>query len=311
MDEGQCCTASEPPPRGNEAGPASSPTAESIITVQTANFHRVLDHFNSDGNLIDDKRTRLSIPCSICLLNDLSLINPHLEESADITHEHYTVLMRCGHAFGYKCLTKWFIVQRLNELRCPLCRAPAFCEQRHITPLEVYGGTTDMEVQCQQIKEIRRNLNNPTCEECSSLNSNNHPPIQTGDPMTAPIRVELEETNSRFLEAQGQAIHFDEQIVQGLQGHILSSSPLSMIGSNFPLFPQITPDGRIYRRTASIDYTPALGGQRWRQPTNERRTQSVTLPPTARGNNEDRTGPATLTFGHPYFQSLNRFYWEL
>ncbi|KAI0454866.1 hypothetical protein F5B21DRAFT_524244 [Xylaria acuta] len=317
MDRGQGCAASGSLP-GSETGSASALTAEPTVTVQTNNFYRVLDHFNNDGNLIDDKRTHLSILCAICQMNNLSLINRHFEESGDTTYEHYAVLMRCGHAFGYKCVTNWFLVHRRDELRCPLCRTPVYCQQRHIIPLEVYGGTTDMDVQCQQIKEIRQLLNNPTCEQCSLSHSNDavriHPSPRIQNPIMGVGGPPLsQEMRWRYLVS----LRLPDQRLRDLLVRVAVANrdddprvlrpPMSLVGSdNAP--PQTTLASRRRRRTASVDYTPTSGQHLLHQPTTyERNTRARTFPPVARENGEDQTGATTQIFGFPYVQSPDRY----
>ncbi|KAI1752808.1 hypothetical protein F4782DRAFT_530293 [Xylaria castorea] len=327
MDGEQGHASSGSSSRGNETGLASALTAESIVTVQTTNFHRVLDHFDSDGNLIDDKRTLLSIPCAICHMHNLSLINRHLNDSAGTTHEHYIVLMRCGHAFGYKCINNWFLVRRLDELKCPLCSTPVFCERNHILPLEIYGGTTDMDVQCQQIKEIREFLTNPTCEQCSSTNSDNaalySPSAIVRDVWLIRSQVYMQEIYLRHLESRLQAIRVAALRQQGerrilmLQAHVANRydgprllPPIPPRGSDLSRPPQTAPDRRVYWTTPPTANTPRLDQHHWHQPTTERNTRAATFPPPTPGNSEDQAGATTLTFGYPYVQSPDR-YWEL
>ncbi|KAI3324783.1 hypothetical protein HD806DRAFT_534245 [Xylariaceae sp. AK1471] len=141
-------------------------TTEPIVVVETSNFHEVLRHFTMRGNFKDEKRTRLSILCMICLAKNLAIINPGFDKSVNCsTHEFYTVL-RCGHAFGFTCLNKWFVSQSLENLKCPICRAAVNCKREHLVPLKIRGGTEDMELQRREIKKIRAMLCNPTCELC-------------------------------------------------------------------------------------------------------------------------------------------------
>lgn len=78
--------------------------AQPITTVDDNNFRRVLPLLTNNGMLRNENATRLAIQCSICH-QILSPINLHFGESPDTTYEHYTVLKRRGHAFGYRCIT--------------------------------------------------------------------------------------------------------------------------------------------------------------------------------------------------------------
>ncbi|KAJ2986331.1 hypothetical protein NUW58_g5075 [Xylaria curta] len=104
------------PSRGgaNETEPDYSPAAEPIVKVETNNFRQVLQHFNNDGGLINARTTRFSIPCAICQTRNLA-INVQHEQLHDTSYEHYTVLMRCGHAFGYACLASWRSIDGVFE----------------------------------------------------------------------------------------------------------------------------------------------------------------------------------------------------
>ncbi|KAI3338278.1 hypothetical protein F4824DRAFT_91585 [Ustulina deusta] len=137
------------------------------LIIDTPNFYKVLEHFDDNGNLIDGN-SRISIACSICLVKNLGLFGRQFDESPHAAYEHYAVLVRCGHAFGYRCLVHWFlIVCKCNELKCPICRAPVLCERKHWEPLEILGGSTaDRKIQCDNIKRIREVLKTPICKGC-------------------------------------------------------------------------------------------------------------------------------------------------
>ncbi|KAI0545836.1 hypothetical protein F4679DRAFT_599226 [Xylaria curta] len=316
---------SESPPQGQETGLASSPPAESIITVETNDFRQVLDHFDSDGNLIDETRTLLSIPCPICRLNDLSLINRHCEGPLDTTHEHYTVLMRCGHAFGYKCITHWLVVRRLNTPTCPLCRESIYCERQHSRPLEIYGGTTDMDLQRQQIKEIRKLLTNPICKDCLPYRSNHaHPdPRPIVRQITQFNRGEREMLDLFLIQVvpiMTRNNRTPEEIVRQLAEQ--PNGWLQALAARYnpmilPLLPHITieyilrflpvPDNQ---GTPSAASAPVLDSHHRDQPTAERSIRAVTEPPTFPGNSENQARETTVTFGYPFVQSPDH-YWQV
>ncbi|KAI1739235.1 hypothetical protein F4680DRAFT_449338 [Xylaria scruposa] len=332
MDREPDKATSEPPPQGEETGLASPPTAETIVTVETNDFRRVLDHFDGDGNLIDEARTLLSIPCPICYENDLSLINPHCEGPPDTTHEPYAVLMRCGHAFGYKCISHWFLVRRLNVLRCPLCRESVYCERQHTAPLEMYGGTTDMDLQRQQIKKIRELLTNPICEGCSPNKSDHAHP----DPLPIVRQVALvnRSENNRRAATMHQAIiqtyrfmvrsnptpeelssRLAELRYRTLQAwatrygiRILPLLPPNVsIEINIPSLPATAPDNQA---TPSAASAPVLDSHHRDQPTAERSIRAATEPPTFPENSEDQARETTVTFGYAFVQSPDR-YWQV
>ncbi|KAI0109086.1 hypothetical protein GGR51DRAFT_512697 [Nemania sp. FL0031] len=87
-----------------QTGSVAGVPAEPIVTVDTHNFRHVIQHFGQDGNLLAENTTRVSIPCPICLVNNLRLANPLFPEPDGVTTEVYTVLPGCGHAFGHDCI---------------------------------------------------------------------------------------------------------------------------------------------------------------------------------------------------------------
>jgi hypothetical protein len=119
MDAGQSSQASRPVHQGNgQPGSVAMATDESIVEVDTSHFPYILQHFNHDGKLINEK-TRLSIPCNICQVRNLCLINPHFDKQDSIAYESYVVLRRCGHAFGLECISRVSNLLMDRESFCP------------------------------------------------------------------------------------------------------------------------------------------------------------------------------------------------
>ncbi|KAI5864743.1 hypothetical protein GGS23DRAFT_619381 [Durotheca rogersii] len=127
-------------------------------TVETTNFHQVLEHFDESGNIIDQTRTRLSIQCPICTTKNLSLVNGYYDSKSRDTHEAYTVLPGCGHAFGYVCLYNW-LKEHINVRNptCPTCREPVFTSRDRPLIFPIYGDTSLGE-QHKEVVDIRASL---------------------------------------------------------------------------------------------------------------------------------------------------------
>ncbi|KAI1742462.1 hypothetical protein F4680DRAFT_463913 [Xylaria scruposa] len=149
-----------------------NPKSASII-VETNNFHQVLEHFDKAGKL-KRKNTRIVIGCQICLVKNLALVNLERENHTPDTHEQYTVLPFCGHAFGHQCLDYWIENQSGWPPRCPTCRQLVYCEEDHIVTFDIQGApqiTTTS--QAEDIKMIRAMLHDPSCQECDRHKSRN------------------------------------------------------------------------------------------------------------------------------------------
>ncbi|RYP62067.1 hypothetical protein DL770_009642 [Monosporascus sp. CRB-9-2] len=143
--------------------------------VETNNFRRVLEFFDEEGNL-KDSNTRIEIRCCICLENNLSVMNPSTDARSSEQHEHYTVLPRCGHGFGYRCITKWFSTsgfRRGGHMRCPTCREPVFCDSNalHCEIPEIYHGYDSVR-QRRDVNAIRQILSSThRCGQCDQTAS--------------------------------------------------------------------------------------------------------------------------------------------
>ena len=122
--------------------------------IDTNNFRQIIEFYDAEGNPLFPS-TRVSIRCSICCEWDLALPNdaagdPYSPER----HETYSVL-RCGHAFGYRCITQWLWQSSFSgHARCPVCRQDAFCPNRHVEVPEAYDGRNP----AADIVTIRRRL---------------------------------------------------------------------------------------------------------------------------------------------------------
>ncbi|KAF2969647.1 hypothetical protein GQX73_g3908 [Xylaria multiplex] len=114
-------------------------------TITTNNIHQVLEYFDNDGNLI-------------------SPFNPRFHGPNEV-REHYAVLPRCGHAFGYQCLLHVLVTAFPFPPSCPRCSKPVFPNQGPAIPLTIYDVTADLDSQRKQIRSIRGNLDPPQPEE--------------------------------------------------------------------------------------------------------------------------------------------------
>ncbi|GAW23546.1 hypothetical protein ANO14919_131100 [Xylariales sp. No.14919] len=139
--------------------------------VESNNFRRVLSHFDDNGKL-RDPTMHFDIECQVCADSYLAFTNPEFSKPADRTYEEYTVLPRCGHAFGTVCLQKWikhykeeYPRRRNRPVPCPTCRAPIFCGQGH-GPLVARLSSHDPHSQAKDIRFIRSQLWTPDCVEC-------------------------------------------------------------------------------------------------------------------------------------------------
>ncbi|KAI3331991.1 hypothetical protein HD806DRAFT_529760 [Xylariaceae sp. AK1471] len=143
-------------------------TGAAEITVETNNFHQVLEHFKSSGNLINQRTTRVEINCQICQIKNLAVVNPQYDEHSLDTHESYVVLPRCGHAFGHMCLKEWVNKSEHWNPSCPSCRSPIYCEKKHVVPFKICGSRigNDVTYQAMQIRGIRDMLHDPSCKRC-------------------------------------------------------------------------------------------------------------------------------------------------
>ncbi|RYP49556.1 hypothetical protein DL768_004758 [Monosporascus sp. mg162] len=129
--------------------------------VETKNFRRVLEFFDEEGSL-KDPNTRIEIRFNISLEKNLSVMNNFADALPSEHHKHYTVLPRCGHGFGYRCVTKEVIrgVQRAAN--------PVFCESNplHFETPEIFYGY-DSVWQRDDVKFIRKILSSThRCGQC-------------------------------------------------------------------------------------------------------------------------------------------------
>ncbi|KAI0007773.1 hypothetical protein F4779DRAFT_490086 [Xylariaceae sp. FL0662B] len=128
------------------------------ITVETNNFHRVLEHFDEDGYLIDPVNIHLELTCQICNEKNLALINNRFDRRTRETHECYTVLPRCGHAFGYRCLYSWLLSDASGNRTCPTCRKPVYLSRAHRNSLLEIFGDAGIQEQNKEVVDIRKVL---------------------------------------------------------------------------------------------------------------------------------------------------------
>ncbi|KAI1137131.1 hypothetical protein F5Y05DRAFT_414294 [Hypoxylon sp. FL0543] len=135
--------------------PQISGSDEQVTTVSTNNFRNVLENFDEDGH-IKDQRTRFDITCSICYEKNLALLNPVFDKRSRKTHESYAVLPMCGHAFGYTCLLRWL---KLNfSPSCPICRKQVFRNNiKNNGALSIFGDS-GVDEQHEEIVDIRQSL---------------------------------------------------------------------------------------------------------------------------------------------------------
>ncbi|KAJ8128194.1 hypothetical protein O1611_g5443 [Lasiodiplodia mahajangana] len=184
MGGGQVCRAPGSPDQAHSETESVAVVAdEPIVTVETNNFREVLEHFDFNGNVIAENTTIFAIPCVICQANNLSLVNPVLNGPTDVPTEHFAVLPNCGHAFGYKCIMHWFLV---DEPKCPTCRTPAYCDRGHIEPLEIFGETRYLEAQRRQILMIKVSILWKGCRLCPLVEDINY---NVGDTSARNVRT--------------------------------------------------------------------------------------------------------------------------
>ncbi|RWA04238.1 hypothetical protein EKO27_g10866 [Xylaria grammica] len=139
--------------------------------VESNNFRHLLSYFDGQGKL-REVTTRFDIECQICGENNLAFTNPAFCKPNDRTYEDYTVLPRCGHAFGSGCLQNWLkhYYQRYRcrgnpPLQCPVCRTPIYCDKRHM-PRMIKFTSHDADRQAKNIQLIRAELSNRDCLQC-------------------------------------------------------------------------------------------------------------------------------------------------
>ncbi|RYP45161.1 hypothetical protein DL769_011479 [Monosporascus sp. CRB-8-3] len=143
--------------------------------IETNNFRHVLEFFNEEGNL-KDNNTRVEIRCGICLEKNLSIMNSSTDTHSSEQHEPYTVLPRCGHGFGYRCVTKWLSTSGFRgggHMRCPTCRERVFCDSNplHFETPEIFHGYDSVR-QRDDVNAIRRILSSAhRCGQCDGTAS--------------------------------------------------------------------------------------------------------------------------------------------
>ncbi|KAI8952139.1 hypothetical protein F4801DRAFT_577774 [Xylaria longipes] len=138
--------------------------------IDTNNFRQVLLHFDENGDLADPN-TRIAILCNICQEKHLAIGNARLDKVATESHENYSVVPSCGHAFGVKCLSHWIRVHyfRLNDRQppCPSCHGSLLCAQGHRSRTFGLGSTSgDPAEQRKDIQAIRVVLSGARCSQC-------------------------------------------------------------------------------------------------------------------------------------------------
>ncbi|RYC61656.1 hypothetical protein CHU98_g4562 [Xylaria longipes] len=162
--------------------------------IDTNNFRQVLLHFDENGDLADPN-TRIAILCNICQEKHLAIGNARLDKVATESHENYSVVPSCGHAFGVKCLShvscsppsmahlrtrvhqaltkliQWIRVHyfRLNDRQppCPSCHGSLLCAQGHRSRTFGLGSTSgDPAEQRKDIQAIRVVLSGARCSQC-------------------------------------------------------------------------------------------------------------------------------------------------
>ncbi|KAI3324220.1 hypothetical protein HD806DRAFT_534536 [Xylariaceae sp. AK1471] len=161
------------------AGVAEFTVERGVDIVETNNFRKVLENYDSCGLMIHGMTTRMEIECQICMCMNLALVNRVFDDPVPATHEEYTVLPRCGHAFGHSCLNHWIRTQQ-GIPKCPSCRTPVYCERRHVLPLKAYGDTRRNVA--DEINEIRAAIEKSSCERCAAQPLRPSRPVSTDSP---------------------------------------------------------------------------------------------------------------------------------
>ncbi|KAI0103555.1 hypothetical protein F4814DRAFT_452904 [Daldinia grandis] len=157
-----------------EQTPEQTPSIEQGTIVDTQYFYEVLGHFGEDGHLISST-TRFQIKCYICHNVHLSLVNPLFDKKSRATHEPFAVLPRCGHAFGYECISQWLMKDiNLENPKCPTCRKGIFRSRIRPEVLHIFG-TCEPEEQHLEIVAIRE-----------SLRRNDTPPLEPSTEVEPP-----------------------------------------------------------------------------------------------------------------------------
>ncbi|KAI0455276.1 hypothetical protein F5B21DRAFT_523982 [Xylaria acuta] len=146
-------------------------TGNAEIIVDTNNFYKVLSYFNNAGELLESN-ARLQIDCQICMVKRLAIANIEIDIPNTDSHETYTVLPMCGHAFGTQCLQQWIRTNNdgyliIRPASCPTCRAPISCEKGHASPISEFGSTgSKPRRQANDVRVIRSKLSNRHCDQC-------------------------------------------------------------------------------------------------------------------------------------------------
>ncbi|KAI4862803.1 hypothetical protein F4820DRAFT_450632 [Hypoxylon rubiginosum] len=147
------------------SSPSPQTPDDQVVTIDTNNFNSVLKEFNEEGHIINPN-TRFQICCGICNEKDLAILNDKFDRRTRETHESYSVLPFCQHAFGHTCLWNWVMVERRRKKpTCPTCRASIF--PKGDWSLDLFGDGS-VEEQPQDIINIRDSIRNASLLEDDS-----------------------------------------------------------------------------------------------------------------------------------------------
>ncbi|KAI1399206.1 hypothetical protein F4819DRAFT_428299 [Hypoxylon fuscum] len=190
---------------------------QQVTTVETNNFNRVLEHFDEGGQIISPDSTRFDIDCPICLERKLFLLNTNFDQGSPETHESYTVLPKCGHAFGYHCLSSWL---GSDNDTCPTCRTKVsftFLSQRErellfeppfVPPL--YGDMSD-NTQQHDVIIIRGDLSNNPFLDSEGIEAPGRPAMEIVNP------EELRARSQELLQIAGRMAEREREYNERLQ----------------------------------------------------------------------------------------------
>ncbi|KAI2601956.1 hypothetical protein GGR54DRAFT_560071 [Hypoxylon sp. NC1633] len=170
--------------------------SQGALTIETNNFHQVLEHFDQDGHIIN-LDTRFDIQCQVCLTRNLSVLNSKFDKRSRDTHETYCVFPRCGHAFGYTCIYKW--ITRFLRPQCPVCRMDIFSPPTDRGLLDLFGDG-GIEEQHKEILSIREIFKQRIIQEQKELDT--HSEAETEEEPEARREAETEEEMEARREAR-------------------------------------------------------------------------------------------------------------
>ena len=185
------------------------------VKVEFSNFHEVLEYFDEQGAVKDKEHARFSIPCGICKSFDLPLFNEEHESFSPERHLEFYTVLKCGHAFGSRCILSWL----RHNFTCPLCRTRPFDNIKGNEALTMFGDVRHS--QGEEIREIRKFLQNRSTAGPSTTGGDGQGPSPTTEfDDLEPFRRAYERVQEVFRLANDMLDERTEELVarQGNQG---------------------------------------------------------------------------------------------